>query len=1253
MSNFQTERSPAGTLGFVFTRMLRQCLIQCLTLLLVGSLVFAALPRTAARAQTRPSEQSLSSLIGLLREAESLARVEIVRSELKEIREAANRASKVDPSNPAALEEIQLARTMLRRIIDDPRGESADFQEKIANSLKLLEDYAGLGDGDGLRVRTDTAFGLITTTFDTLNGTVSVNLPDDLAAGDTISGTVIAEPKGSTKEEQAKNEDSLNGYVVEVARQETPKQQTQGSKWVIPPATQVIPVVLKTRQGKEVARTQVPVMHGQVSKPKTEQMPNGDLQQPGNYSTPQFGQAGRPVSVAGPFDGDFNNTAVKLGNNTAQFLAESPRKVVVRSPANLIGRATIEVNEQNRVVANCSYQSVGIKLAADKLNLIRGEQTTLSATVSGLAGVTSTVSVLLTNATPWTVRMEGGEKQLINVNPGEFNGDTFTTKRTLTGVRAGGFSINAVVDPIRSERANCTPGTARNTPYDLPGERPPGKRVDSPKPADDSKLKPGDLSKLDDARTKPPDRPKPDDDPKLKWQLVNPYGIDVGAGSFHAGRTLDVLMTKGGGVLAASETGGVWLLPPSGSGIPLSRDWENTEVNCLAFGPDGEGHVYAGLNNIGGSTTLRETDTSKPVALRLVAPWMSIPLPSAVGSIYQIAVVSSSRLIVLACDGGVYWSFIPAAGGKYAWTRAEGLPDGRFFSVAEAKGGGLVAGAWGNSDLTDRNGIFVGRLNSPGLGESADLVMHRAIVTGFDAKALLRVSVDSCATDRKSVYAMSVGTDRVLDIPAPPYKISVETNGVLNAILRSDDGGETWRATKANYASESGVFPKGTLLRGELMGDETAGGVMHRLKVSPVNPNTLSVTGMFAYISRDNGDTWYILGDQSWNNLHSLHGDVHEVEFDPNDPTGKSLVVASDGGVAVSTDLGNSWTDLNEKYASLQLYGTGSRGFYGCGAISPNVYGEGTQDNGNIYTELDGAAPWKKLDGGDGGQWHSLRVGGFIRSNMNSATIWRGTWNASKKVVEQAVEIPVRVGGRDVTGTTVGLVAANVNSPAHHNGKGQTMYTVGALGGRIHGLFANDDGGDMHWEQLSDWVAPLEQIVAAVGSATGEKIYLSTFGPQGVQMYMVTTETGSVSPMGPLPPPLRPTTSSGVDPKARVHRFVVLNDENAFALYTTDQVNSGFLLKTADGGTTWEIMPAPSKGLTSIELDWTTGAFYLSDTDHVYISRNNCKTWTRASIGLPQHCQGIDLRFVAQPDGKNFLYLATYGWSLWRVQTNP
>lgn len=1205
--------------------------------ILAGSLLFAALPlRFGVVAQSRQAEESLSSLIGLLREAESMARTEMMPGELKSIREAASHARGGNLRDAATATEMLRVRTMLREIIDDPRGESPEFQEKIANSLKLVEDYLAMGDGNGLRARTDTAFGLITTTFDTLEGTVSVNLPDDVAAGDTISGTVIAEPKGNTKDEQAKNEDSLNGYVVEVAKQETPPQQKQGSKWVIPPVAQFIPIVLKNRQGKEVARTNVPVDPGNPNRSQVvNAKPNGDIPIQGSYSTPPFGQAGRPVSVNGPFDGDFGNTYIKLGNNGAQFLAESPRKVVVRSPANLIGQSTIEVNEQNRVVATCNYQSIGVRLSADKLNLVRGEQTMLTLTFNGLNGVTSPVSAQLTNASPWVVRMAGGESQVITAQPDEFTGGVFTAKRILTGLRAGGFTINAVVNPtillpgVATSWKTCSGGTTGG---------PDKRRLD-----DVVARTPGEPSRLDEGSIpkspRPDDRLKPTDDPKLEWTLVNRYGIDVGSGSFHAGRTLDVLTTKRGDVIAASETGGVWLLPRSSAGVPVSTEWENTEVNCLAFGPEGEGHVYAGLRNFGTGTTLLETDTSTTAPL--LAPWKPITIPDSVGTIYQIAVISSLCAIVLACDGGVLWSQVPAAGGSYDWTRAEGLPYVPFFSVAEAKDGSLVAGP------LYANGIFVGKWNSAPLVGSSRLVMHRALVSrpGFvdpDSAApdlfssMYRISIDSCAADRSRLYAMTVGKSRI-----------------LNSVLASRDGGETWTPTPSGFIPEGGLSAS-TIMNKSLMGDNTAGGEMHRLRVSPVDPNVLTVGGLAGYVSRDGGTNWIMLAHAAWDKALSLHADIHEVDFDPNDSTGKTLISASDGGVAVSTDLGDTWTDRNKTYASLQLYGTSARGFYGAGALSREAYGDGTQDNGNIYTLLTGPPePWKKLDGGDGGQWHSFRLGGFIRSNMNEATIWRGVWNADKRVVEDRGEIPVRVGAKDITGSTVGLIAANVNSPAYLNAKGQLMYTVGALGGRIHGLFANDDGSDIHWESLSEWIPPRDQMVSAVGSASGEKIYLATGYAQGAQMYVVDTATASVSPLGALPPPLLPTTAAAVLPKARIHRFVVLNDEIAFCLYNNDRPNGAFLLKTSDAGKTWELMTAPSKGVASLELDWTTGWLYLCDAEHVYVSRNQGKTWGRASLGLPEHCQGIDLRFVAQPDGKNYLYLATYGWSLWRLRTNP
>ena len=58
--------------------------------------------------------------------------------------------------------------------------------------------------------------GLTTITFEPKAGTVRVHLPDDMRAGDTISGTVVSEPKGQTPEERAKNGSELKGLTVEI-----------------------------------------------------------------------------------------------------------------------------------------------------------------------------------------------------------------------------------------------------------------------------------------------------------------------------------------------------------------------------------------------------------------------------------------------------------------------------------------------------------------------------------------------------------------------------------------------------------------------------------------------------------------------------------------------------------------------------------------------------------------------------------------------------------------------------------------------------------------------------------------------------------------------------------------------------------------------------------------------------------------------------------------------------------------------------
>lgn len=204
--------------------------------------------------------------------------------------------------------------------------------------------------------------GLETVEFDTLTGTVEVNLPDDLSATDTISGTVLVEPKGETKEEIANNEDTLRGYVIEIAQTqevsepETTKPSTTKTP-VKPPAPRVckeppqiyvtprsiphytcniprgsshVTVIIRNRQGHECGREEL------VCDPQPPKCPP--------VTIPTRANCGQ-IRIQGQCDGRLSTSRISINRQNCPILAESPRQEICQTPNNLRGPCTIERNE--------------------------------------------------------------------------------------------------------------------------------------------------------------------------------------------------------------------------------------------------------------------------------------------------------------------------------------------------------------------------------------------------------------------------------------------------------------------------------------------------------------------------------------------------------------------------------------------------------------------------------------------------------------------------------------------------------------------------------------------------------------------------------------------------------------------------------------------------------------------------------------------------------------------------------------------
>lgn len=228
-----------------------------------------------------------------------------------------------------------------------------------ANSVLRAEEVPPKPE---VKAKVESKDGLETVAFDTINGTVEVNLPDDMAASDTISGSVVTEPKEEKKEEVASNQDELNGYVVEIVKTKEvkepvakqgeapgapviandcphvkPKKDTpSGFTCGIAPTAATVIIALISPTGEQVCQQEVPCKAKPPAKPTVCVLP------------PQ-GTCEKPLQIKGPCDGRSANSSIKINGKTCPVLAESPRQQICKPPKGCVGTGQIERSEAGKI----------------------------------------------------------------------------------------------------------------------------------------------------------------------------------------------------------------------------------------------------------------------------------------------------------------------------------------------------------------------------------------------------------------------------------------------------------------------------------------------------------------------------------------------------------------------------------------------------------------------------------------------------------------------------------------------------------------------------------------------------------------------------------------------------------------------------------------------------------------------------------------------------------------------------------------
>lgn len=258
--------------------------------------------------------------------------------------------------------------------------------------------------------------GLNTAVFETPHGKLKVHLPDDASGGDTITGTVVAEPAGTTPEEKAQNEDELVGYVVAVKPKDpgnappvkSPKcPPGQPVVCNLPPGCSAIDVSCDppgTASANSGTSCSVPCSPTAPAAPPK-----------GSCTMPTVGQCGKPFQIEANCDGLFANSACAVGGTPCKLLAESPRKMVAESPRDIVGPTNLVVQE-GKQIAQAPFCNAKVKLFCPKPVLHQGETSTLTATVMGLANIQNAL-LSIDNNSPDVLSLAGGDHQVLPLSP--------------------------------------------------------------------------------------------------------------------------------------------------------------------------------------------------------------------------------------------------------------------------------------------------------------------------------------------------------------------------------------------------------------------------------------------------------------------------------------------------------------------------------------------------------------------------------------------------------------------------------------------------------------------------------------------------------------------------------------------------------------------------------------------------------------------------------------------------------------------
>ncbi len=279
--------------------------------------------------------------------------------------------------------------------------------------------------------------GLTTAVFTNSGGMVKIYLPDDIRPGDIISGSIMLSPAGNTARQKQKAMEALLKTKLKIGNLSDPAL-------VARQLTKLYPDKINSLERINVSFPfSVSITDDQnktTSAAILQAVTQKNSSAPG-CSFPTHALTGSPIRITGSFDGDASNTSCELDNRPMEIIAESPRQCIVQYPGTAANNPILSVQENKQAKCTQQINTVNMSIIAGKLNLLKGEKTSLDVQVNGLQGLMQPATLTIENQTKEVIVLEGGDQQVLVFAPGVTD-SIFRKQLNVQSIKSGTFSVN-------------------------------------------------------------------------------------------------------------------------------------------------------------------------------------------------------------------------------------------------------------------------------------------------------------------------------------------------------------------------------------------------------------------------------------------------------------------------------------------------------------------------------------------------------------------------------------------------------------------------------------------------------------------------------------------------------------------------------------------------------------------------------------------------------------------------------------------